>query len=279
MHGPNLLTSICCLDKIELYEREKPYEMRFNPPGDFPRKNLQISKHENILVEDIRGHEKDLSFEKNGFTVMELDTPLGAEDFDDREIIISQYLPKVAESLKHCLGATRVQVHDYLVRKSHESFPISTGQPYDWEQPATLLHVDSTPAGTSQIVQDLNMGNSELANMRHQYVTVWRPLRGPVKKWPLMLVDNSTVNPGSDLEARDMVYYDNVVDTHLAYKSEAYKFKYLSDQRPSEAWVMLQSDSKGLTGAPHTSFPNPLSSNSDQRRESIEVRTIVYYHN
>ena len=63
-----------------------------------------------------------------------------------------------------------------------------------------------------------------------------------------MLVDNSSVNADSDLEARDMVYYDNVVDTHLAYKSDAYKFMYLSDQKATEAWVMLQSDSRDLTG-------------------------------
>lgn len=63
-----------------------------------------------------------------------------------------------------------------------------------------------------------------------------------------MLVDNSTVNADSDLEARDMVYYDNVVDTHLAYRSDAYTFKYLSNQKTNEAWVMLQSDSGDLTG-------------------------------
>ena len=166
MHGPALFTSVCCLDKNELYQREKPYEMRFNPPGDFPRKNLEVSKHDNIPVEDVRGYEKDLSFERNGFIVMELDIPMDIEDFGSREAIVSQYLPKVAEELKDRLGATRVQVHDYLVsylqtyvdvqevgwlirsfkvRKSHQSFPVSTGQPYDWEQPATLLHIGELP--------------------------------------------------------------------------------------------------------------------------------------
>ena len=120
-----LLTSICYLDKIELYQREKPYEMRFNPPGDSPRKNLQISKYENIPVEDVRGHEKDLSFSKTGFIVMELDVPMDMEDFDDREAIISQYLPRIAEGLKDRLGATRVQVHDYLVGSFAKSTSIS----------------------------------------------------------------------------------------------------------------------------------------------------------
>ena len=39
-------------------------------------------------------------------------------------------------------------------------------------------------------------------------------------------------------------------------------------------WPVQLTDSLGV---PHTSFPNPLSSDSDQPRESIEVRTIVYY--
>lgn len=89
--------------------------MRFNPPGDFPRKNLQISKHDNIPVEDVRGHEEDLSLDKNGFTVIKLETSLSKEDFDHRETIISQYLPEVADRLKQCLGASRIQVHDFLV--------------------------------------------------------------------------------------------------------------------------------------------------------------------
>ena len=57
----------------------------------------------------------DLSFGKNGFIVMELDVPMDVADSDSREVIISRYLPEVAEGLKTRLGATRVQVHDYLV--------------------------------------------------------------------------------------------------------------------------------------------------------------------
>ncbi|MCJ1357709.1 MAG: hypothetical protein MMC33_007705 [Icmadophila ericetorum] len=270
-----LLTSICCLDRLELYRREKPYELRFYPPNGFPRKNLHISKYQGILVEDVRGRENSLSIDKNGFVVMKLDAAMNVEDFGDREAIISQYLPKVAEGLKESLGASRVQVHDYLVRKSDNSFPISTGKPYDWEQPATLLHIDSTPDGTLKIMRDLNEDVSDLLDMRCQYITVWKPLRGPVKKWPLMMVDNSTVNAQSDLQARDMVFYDNVMDTHLAYKSDAYKFMYLSDQTTTEAW--LEPLFNNLPGTPHTSFPNPAASDFDPQRESVEVRTLVYY--
>jgi hypothetical protein len=33
----------------------------------------------------------------------------------------------------------------------------------------------------------------------------------------------------------------------------------------------------GVTGVPHSSFPNPLASKDDNPRESIEVRALVYY--
>ncbi|RHZ70336.1 hypothetical protein CDV55_108201 [Aspergillus turcosus] len=264
-------TSICCLDKLELYRREKPYEIRFAVPDDFPRTNLQISVYDHIRVEDVRGHENELSIKENGFAVMELDVPMSPEDFSEPQLIQSKYLPPLAEKLKNFLGASRVQVHDYVVRKSHESFPISTGEPYyEWEQPATLLHIDSTPEGTSNIVKAINKDPSDLLKKRYQYVTVWKALRGPVKRWPLMMVDKSTVDPKNDLQPRDMVYDGGVVDTCLVHKSDAHKFKYLSDQKPSEAWVILQSDSGGMTGVPHTAFANPLASEADPRRESIE---------
>jgi hypothetical protein len=115
MRTQPLILSICCLDRLELYKHEKPYEMRFDFPGDFPRKNLHISKHEGILVEDVRGREKDLTLEKNGFAVLELDIPMTVEDFSDGNAIRARYLPQVAETLRQSLGASRVQVHDFVV--------------------------------------------------------------------------------------------------------------------------------------------------------------------
>ncbi|KAJ6186406.1 hypothetical protein N7519_007707 [Penicillium mononematosum] len=194
MSEQSLATSICCLDRLDLYRREKPYELRFDPPNEFPRKNLQISQHHDIRVEDIRNRKGDLSIEKNGFVVMDLEDIMSAEKFGHGDAVESRYLPQVAESLKERLGATRVQIHDYPT-------------------------VDR----------------------------VWKSIEGPIKKWPLMMVDTSTVNPEHDLQARDMVYYNDVVDTNLVYKSDAYKFMYLSNQKTTEAWVMLQSDSRGLT--------------------------------
>lgn len=108
-------TYVGCLDRLDIYKKEKPYELRFQYSGDFPFTNTQISAHHDIAVEDVRGHEKGLSLEKNGFAMMELDIPLLPNDFNDPQIVETKYLPPLSESLKELLGASRVQVYDYVV--------------------------------------------------------------------------------------------------------------------------------------------------------------------
>jgi len=112
---------------------------------------------------------------------------------------------------------------------------------------------------------------------RYEYVNIWSPLRGPVRKWPLALCDNRTVDIERDLQARDLVYESGVVESFLAHDSAAYRFYYLRDQMPTEAWIMVQSDSSSLLGVPHTSFHNPHALEEDAERESIEVRALIYY--
>ncbi|CAI6099913.1 unnamed protein product [Clonostachys chloroleuca] len=259
MSDPVLTTTVSCLDRLDIYKRDKPFELRFPAPEGFPQKNMVVSEYTDVKVHDVRGQENQLSLEKNGFFVMKLHQTLEPADFDSTETIRSKYLPQVAEMLKSRLGASRVIVHDYLVRKSHKKFPVATGEVYEWEQPANLLHIDSTPNGTRQVFNGLSQGlRNELSSKRCQYVTVWKPIAGPVLKWPLMMVDTSTVKADVDLEARDMVYYDHVVETHLVYNSDDYKFNYLSNQTTDEAWVILQTDSGTLTGTPLIETPPTL---------------------
>lgn len=115
MDGQQLLTSICCLDRLELFKTEKPYEIVFKAPGNFPRTNMSTSRHHGIPVHDIRGRQDNFSITRNGFYIMNLESEMTADDFDDEAAIKSIYLPQVAETLKQSLGASRVQVHDYMV--------------------------------------------------------------------------------------------------------------------------------------------------------------------
>ena len=75
-------------------------------------------------------------------------------------------------------------------------------------------------------------------------ISVWKPLRGPVRDWPLALCDVSTVDP-DDIQPGDLVYGDYVVENCQLHQSGGQKWYYLRDQGPEEAWVFVQSDSLG----------------------------------
>lgn len=109
-------------------------------------------------------------------------------------------------------------------------------------------------------------------------LSVWKPLRGPVRDWPLAFCDPTTVTI-SDLHPGDLVYDDYVVENMQLHYASNQKWYYLSDQGPEEAWVFVQSDSdktKTKAGVPHSSFPLPASTTPPEPRESIEVRCLVY---
>lgn len=143
--------------------------------------------------------------------------------------------------------------------------------------------------------------------------SIWKPITGPVRDWPLAMCDPRTVNPAEDFEPCDLVYpgqfvhamaqsyltlsSDYVVENRQLYFNRRQKWLYLSEQQKTEAWLFVQSDTagdtmSGMSGCmserarshllkeylvPHTSFPNPLASLSDAPRESVEARALVFY--
>lgn len=133
--------------------------------------------------------------------------------------------------------------------------------------------------------------SSELRNQAlpvyNSYIppSVWRPLRGPVRDWPLAVADSSTVDT-SKVQAADVVFGDFTTEHHLVQYDENLKWYFLSNQEPNEAWAFLQADSQpeGLIGTSNiidiTRFVEPAnissrytayfirSSRDEQRRHS-----------
>nr|POE69212.1 hypothetical protein CFP56_75650 [Quercus suber] len=79
--------------------------------------------------------------------------------------------------------------------------------------------------------------------------SVVRPLRGPVKDWPLAVCDASSLDR-SDLQECDVVFRTQVIENYLVQHNSKQRWFYLSDQTPSEAWVFMQADTTddGLPG-------------------------------
>ena len=107
-------TSVYHLERNDLWEKEKPFFLDYTPAPPAIKSNAVI-KAEDVVIEDIRGHEDDFTYDQNGFFILPMNDPMNAEDFDDIHKISDVYLPHVAEVVKQKLGASRVQIYDYLV--------------------------------------------------------------------------------------------------------------------------------------------------------------------
>jgi len=135
--------------------------------------------------------------------------------------------------------------------------------------------------------------------------SVWHPLRGPLRDWPLALCDASSVNFEKDSKAGNLIDREGGSENIQIQYSPQQKWYYLRDQSPAELLIFKNADSnspsgatpgewripcqelsleigKGLIcvwllGVPHSSFVNPNSTPSDLLRESIECRLLVLW--
>jgi len=127
------------LAKDDLYKTEKPYSLRFPPPAGFPRQSTKLEEHD-IIVRDARST-GTLNFTVEGCTVLDIQTSMSYEDYNNEDRICKIYLNEVATRLRKFFDASKVQIFEHRVRKRHENFPTATGAPYQYDQPTSVVHV------------------------------------------------------------------------------------------------------------------------------------------
>jgi hypothetical protein len=113
MHQP-IQTSAYFLDRSERWLSEKPFHLDYAPEAPAVKSNVSVGRQD-IIITDIRGQEEDYTFVKNGFSILRFDCSMSPEDFADDIKVKQIYLRDVAESVKTTLGASRVQIYDYIV--------------------------------------------------------------------------------------------------------------------------------------------------------------------
>jgi len=275
----DLEASIYFLENNEIYRTEKPYHLQY-PISGVERSNLRTQKNEHIPIRDLRGREDEIGFENNGIAILEMETSMTYEEFNDKEKLKNVYCEEVGNALLQYTGAKEVQIYDFDVRRRLPGFPFSVIQPLLQDiQPALAAHVDSTRNSIDTIIRGLNGDKAgSLLQREHIYINVWRPLRGPVLDWPLALCDSSSINPDEDLVASDVVLGKGVaLENYLVHYSPRQSWWYLSKQLPSELLVFRQYDSLSRPPVAHAAFMNPNSPSTAPPRESVEVRAIVYF--
>jgi hypothetical protein len=134
-----------------------------------------------------------------------------------------------------------------------------------------------------------------LLDGRIQYITIWKPLRGPLHDYPLALCDKQSVDDEKDFEPQDIVDRDEVLENVHVYHRKRHAWCYLEGQEDTELLIFRQADTlqKGfgklfccdmilsffsytLPGTPHCAIFNPAAPTDCLPRESIEVVAFIY---
>lgn len=73
------------------------------------------------------------------------------------------------------------------------------------------------------------------------FISIWKPLRGPVQSWPLALCDLRTLSR-DDVITFDEVYSTAVLQSQQIVYNSSQKWYYVSNQQPNEVIVFKSMD-------------------------------------
>jgi hypothetical protein len=254
---------------------EKPHTYTYDPPVGVPRTNIVPEEHV-VPIFDMRPLADSLSLDEQGFVLTE--APTAVTDFYDEQALRDTYYPEAEALVKQATGASRVVVFDHTIRRRQQGIEDRT--PGASRQPVTRIHGDYTEISGPQRVRDLMGAEAEeLLARRFAIVNVWRPIRGPLYDAPLAVCDALSLSPG-DLVAQDLIYRDRSGEIYGLTYNPAHRWYYARAMRADEALLLKCFDSARDGRArfmPHTSFQDPSAPADTLPRESIELRTLVFF--
>lgn len=243
-------------------------------PGAGPDERSGRFEAREIEVRDGRPIADRLELDRHGFVLRAVETAVA--DFADDAEVRRVYYPEMAALTARETGASTVLVFDHTRRIDDTAAQERLGI----RGPAQLMHNDFTADSCARRVRDLLPAREAERRLEGRFgsVNVWRPLRGPVRTSPLAICEYDSISDG-DLIAAERRYEGRTGTIyHMAF-NPAQRWYYFPRMTPDEA-VLLKCydsapDAARWTG--HGAFPDPNSPPDAAPRESIEVRTLVFW--
>jgi hypothetical protein len=251
---------------------EKPYSYNYEPPPGVPPRNTREETHQ-VKILDARAVNDRLSLEREGFVLIR--QPTAATNLYDDEEVLSLYYPECERVIREATGAARVIAFDHIARNAALS-----AKGNQIKLPASRVHNDYTAWSAPQRVRDL-MGDEAEELLKHRFaeINLWRPIRGPLLRSPLALCDAQTLAE-ENLVASDLRYPDRTGETYAVTFNPAQRWYYFPQMQADEA-VLIRCFDAARSGAArfsaHGAFEDPGSPPNAPPRESIEVRTLVFF--
>lgn len=255
---------------------EKPVNYTYEPPPGIPRHN---GKYENrrLPIKNARQISQNFSVDIEGFAFIRY--PSHVSNFYDEDEIQRVYYPEAEQLLKDVTGGTQVVIFDHTLRNARRLQAGGTSI----KEPVKRVHNDFTAkSGYTRACKELAARGidhiDELLQQRFAIINIWRPI-APVEESPLTVCDARSIAP-TDLVAGDLVYRDRVGETYAVTYNPTHEWFYFPQMQPDEALLIKCFDSATdgtARFAAHTGFDDPKSLPNASPRESIELRTLVFY--
>ena len=251
---------------------EKPYSYNYEPPPGVPPRNTREETHQ-VKVFDARAVADRLSLDREGFVLLR--RPTAATNLYDDEEVTSLYYPECERFIREATGAKRVVAFDHIARNAALS-----AKGNQIKLPASRVHNDYTAWSAPQRVRDL-MGAEAEELLKHRFaeINLWRPIRGPLLRSPLALCDAQSLSE-ENLVGSDLRYPDRTGETYAVTYNPAQRWYYFPQMEADEA-VLIRCFDSARSGAArfsaHGAFDDPRSPPDAPPRESIEVRTLVFF--
>lgn len=258
-----------------LASTEAPYRYVEEPPPGVPREVGELD-HQRTRIWSGWSEANQMSMDTYGFA-METQ-PTTFTQYWNEPAIRQHYYPEMEAKVLAHTGARRAVVFDHNVRFA----PAMDGKHQTYGgKPARLVHNDYTPFSAPQRVHDLLSAEdaADVLRSRFAMVNLWRPIQEPLRDAPLALCDARSVAP-DDLVVSALIYPDRRGEVFRMTFSPAHRWYYFPDMKIEELIFIKCYDSLEdgrARWSAHTAFDDPSCPADSPPRQSIEVRTLVWW--
>lgn len=255
-----------------LYTGQRPTTYAYPPPPGVPQRT-GIPDARRVQIANARQLPEPPTLDSHGFE--RRSHPTAVADFSQEDQIRSIYYREAEEIIRAATGAEKVVIFDHTLRSSSQDRPEAT------REPVSVVHNDQTFVSGPRRVRD-HLPSEEAAerlNRRFAIINLWRPIGTAVETWPLAVIDGRTLE-AEDLVPADLIYRDKVGETYAILHRARHRWYYFPRLAPDELVLLKIYDSKpdGIVRlTAHTAFEDPTSRPNAPARQSIEIRSLVFY--
>ena len=245
-------------------------------PGEGSDKHLATTEDHDVVIHDARALAEQLDLDRQGYALMR--HPTAVRDFYDDDEVGRVYYPEMEALVRSVSGAVKVVVFDHTVRVDDEDEQARLKV----RAPVKGVHNDFTTRSAPERVRDLLPADEAEARLRKRYgsINIWRPIRGPVETRPLVICEYACIDD-QDLLAAERHYPDGRIGG-IYYLVHNPKQRWYYFPRMEREEVVLLKCFDSLTDGTarwtaHGSFDDPNSPTNATPRQSIEIRTLLFF--